>query len=401
MVSVNNGYNYSNMYPAVKSGVNHYVQTGDVAKAIKYARGERADAENNSSMAETIKGIPLGLAIMGGLNSIIWGFGGLKQKFWNKTGTLKDYWNTFVKGVKATPADISYNAQRAHRLAHHTEGMVDGLKSTIEASGSKEAKGLLAQAGKQIKAAKTAAPEQAVKLWDEAELLAMKAKNALPAAAVPEKFFEKMSYYAQKPFRAIFNNKLMKQFSETKIGRSFFRGGGTMFAVIEGGIEAFTEVIPAFKEKGFLAGIKQIGKSAAKVTASVGGFLAGEALGAPLGAMLGAAVGGPIGAWLGGFIGGMGGGLLLSGSAVSLTKSITGKTEMEKVREEKLQEEAATVMQSPQQKKELAERVLIKAQQELSSGNSQKAQEAAAIGAQLAEGSANPFVPKSFNNHSS
>lgn len=139
-------------------------------------------------------------------------------------------------------------------------------------------------------------------------------------------------------------NPAAKWLGSTKVGAFLKRGGAPLMAALEGGIELFTEVIPAFKNKGLFAGLKQIGKSTCKVIASITGFAVGEAAGSAIGATIGGALGSlipfigtGIGASIGGFLGGTLTGLICSQTTTHITKKIIGKSEMEKFNKEQIQ----------------------------------------------------------------
>ena len=141
----------------------------------------------------------------------------------------------------------------------------------------------------------------------------------------------------------------------------FFKGkGGAFLGVIEGAVETFTEIIPAFREGGFFGGLKQIGKSAVKVGAVVAGWIAGEAAGSTIGAGIGAAIGSvipvvgtAIGASIGSVIGGFIGGFFTSSVAGEVAKKVTGKSVKDEIRDEKIsaqaQEVATNFMFNPNQ----------------------------------------------------
>lgn len=130
-------------------------------------------------------------------------------------------------------------------------------------------------------------------------------------------------------------------------------GAGWM-AIIDGAIETFTQVVPAFQQGGAEAGFKQIAKSGAKVVAGTAGFVAGDAAGRAIGAAIGTficpGVGTAIGSFLGGFIGG------ITGSAIAgkATQAIVGKSEVEKIQEEQTAQAAQQVNADPETKKSLA-----------------------------------------------
>ncbi len=393
MVSFQGAYT-QNLYPAVRGGVNNLVQSGEVAQALQYARGESENTSHSPTMKETLFGLPIGLGIMGVLGSGIWtisklmehGFSGMGTAFskqWEKIGT------TFV--------GADFTRHYATRVGHNAQNILSGLNEAKIATIAdpkmrKKAGEWLARSKKLVDTAlaKGAKPNIASKKLFLAEEMALRVKSLIPAAT-PTSMLGKAWHTMTTPFRAVTNSSAMKAFSETGIGKMFNRGGGVFFAIMEGGIETFTEIIPAFYNGGIISGVKQIGKSIAKSTASMAGFLTGEAIGAPLGAMVGS-IFGPVGAWLGGFIGGMAGGMLLSAPAIGIAKMITGKSEGEKRKETQLQSDASQIMNNPEQQKQLAEAVLMKAQEDIQSGhNSPRTQEVLEIANKLKGSTNNPF----------
>ena len=108
-------------------------------------------------------------------------------------------------------------------------------------------------------------------------------------------------------------------------------GGGTVMACIEGGIETFTEVIPAFSNGGVGEGLLQTAKSGVKVAGSVVGWCAGAKGGAAAGAAIGTAICPGIGTAIGGALGGLIGGLTGSWFGSKVAKTVTGKSYSEKM----------------------------------------------------------------------
>ena len=70
----------------------------------------------------------------------------------------------------------------------------------------------------------------------------------------------------------------------TGIGQAMGKSGAGWMAVIEGGMEVATNVVPTFQTLGAGAGFKQLGKSAVKVAAGAAGWVAGDAVGKGIGA---------------------------------------------------------------------------------------------------------------------
>lgn len=176
---------------------------------------------------------------------------------------------------------------------------------------------------------------------------------------------------------AIKNTKVYEKFATTGIGSKIIekagkfgklaKGSGAGFmAVIEGGLELFTEVIPAFKNGGAKSGIKQTGKSAVKVGASVGGWVAGAAAGAKIGAVIGSVFPGA-GTVIGGVLG-FAGGLLGSALFSGVAKKITGKSENEKLQEQQLEQQAALIASDTQAVNELNSAVASQIQSDIQNG---------------------------------
>jgi len=156
----------------------------------------------------------------------------------------------------------------------------------------------------------------------------------------------------------------------------FCKGKGAVFtAAIEGLIEAFTEVAPAFEVGGFTGGIKQIFKSGVKVGAAVGGWIAGEAAGATVGAGIGAAVGSvvpivgtAVGAAIGSVVGGLIGGFFGAEACKEIAGAVVGKSVREQFMEEKIKEQASEVISNRQMAMQLNMLVNQRLQEQLAYG---------------------------------
>lgn len=113
---------------------------------------------------------------------------------------------------------------------------------------------------------------------------------------------------------------------------------GTFMLVMEGGVEAFTNVVPTFKQLGFKRGMKQLGRSTVKTMTSVAGWVAGSVLGSKLGSVVGAAVGNSkVGAVVGAIAGKVGSyavGTIGQHYAVRGVEKVLGKSELEQAKEE-------------------------------------------------------------------
>ena len=143
-------------------------------------------------------------------------------------------------------------------------------------------------------------------------------------------------------------------------------GAGVMFA-IEGVMELFTNVIPAFQAGGAKTGVKQLGKSTVKVAASTGGFVGGSMAGKAIGAAIGSifpGAGTVIGGKIGGFVGGLVGSSLAKGAA----EKVTGKSEIEIMQEEAVDEQAAMIAGDSASMNQLSQTLQLAIQQDLADG---------------------------------
>lgn len=152
-----------------------------------------------------------------------------------------------------------------------------------------------------------------------------------------------------------------------KAGSVLKKSGAGVMLAIEGVMELFTNVIPAFQAGGAKSGFKQIGKSTVKVAASTGGFVAGSAAGKAIGAAIGSIFPGP-GTIIGGMIGGFVGGLVGSSLAKGAAEKITGKSEVEKLQEQAVDEQAALIAGDSASMSQLNQAVQLAIQQDLADG---------------------------------
>lgn len=234
------------------------------------------------------------------------------------------------------------NVDKALRNAEETEKILESLKETKS---------------KYIEALKTGNKETAAKCTAEMQTIIAKGKKqgfftrlftkgsekAYDAAKVSE-FTTEAGKNAQKAYVAAEAAKAAEGAGLTTTAKNVLKSGGFKgMAVIEGAIETFTEVIPAF-ELGTDKGIRQIGKSAVTVGASAAGWCAGAAAGGAVGAKVGAAVGSVICPGVGTAVGaaiGLLGGLAGSWLCRKAAKAVVGKSEVE-IAEEKKQQQTTT-----------------------------------------------------------
>ncbi len=127
---------------------------------------------------------------------------------------------------------------------------------------------------------------------------------------------------------------------------------GTFMLVVEGGVEAMTNVVPTFKQLGTKRGFKQLGRSTTKVLASVAGWVAGSVLGSKAGNVIGAAIGNnKAGAVIGAVAGKVGSyavGTIGQHYAVKGVQKVLGKSELEKAREEEAMKIAEAAQNDPE-----------------------------------------------------
>ena len=198
------------------------------------------------------------------------------------------------------------------------------------------------------KTSKIYTPEE-IKAFTEAEKAA-KAAKAAEATAGAAKAAEASAGAANAAKASAGAAKAVGSFSLMNTAKDALKSGGFKgMAAIEGVIETFTEVIPAF-QLGTDKGIKQVGKSAVTVAGSAAGWCAGAYVGGAVGAKVGAAVGTAICPGVGTAVGaaiGLVGGLIGSWLGHKAAKAVVGKSEVEKAQEQ-AQEQAQT-QPAPQQ----------------------------------------------------
>lgn len=151
-----------------------------------------------------------------------------------------------------------------------------------------------------------------------------------------------------------------------------------LFAIIEGAMETFTEIIPAFKQSTD-SGIKQLGKSTIKIGVSVGGWAAGEAIGMAIGSVLFPGVGTLVGGLAGTLIGMVGGtiGSWAAEKALPIIANAIGcpnlvKSEVAISKEEQAKSLVAQANQNPEVAQQLMQAAAQKIQQEGASSDEAK-----------------------------
>lgn len=149
----------------------------------------------------------------------------------------------------------------------------------------------------------------------------------------------------------------------TGIGQAMGKSNAGWMAVLEGGMELATNVVPTFQTLGAGAGFTQLGKSAVKVAAGAAGWLAGDAIGKGIGAAIGTAICPGIGTAIGTFVGGFLGGIIGSAVTGKVAKTITGKSELEKANDKQIAQVSQQVEADSQSKAALAKQTLQQAEE--------------------------------------
>ncbi len=163
---------------------------------------------------------------------------------------------------------------------------------------------------------------------------------------------------------AVSSNKTVRALSKGA------KGGGLATAAIALAVET-PEIVETYKECGAKKGTKQLAKTTAVVAAEGVGYAVGAKVGgiagAKIGATIGTCIGGPVGTAIGGVVGGIigvGTGVLCSWLAGKGMKSITGKSELQKHKEEEARRLAINAVTTKEGKQELIKKTDAKAQED-------------------------------------
>lgn len=362
------------------NGVSHisdalkYINGLPVVQNTKGIIGDAADAVKQTPSFTIFEMTPKvygGLRY--GLNSTgTRGFGGAFQSL-KDMGGLVDDTVVLQKGLKG--ASMNYDAlstiykakgamgttcSEAAGLADDAvvlakEGLKTGSKETIAQAGLK--------AEEAVRVAKAAAKEANPGLLSKLKgLLKIGAKEGANDAATAAAKATGTTGVATAEVAATGTKSLLG-----KAGAVFKKSGAGIMLAIDGAIEMFTNVIPAFQAGGAKTGFKQLGKSTVKVAAGTGGFVAGSMAGKTIGAAIGSIFPGA-GTVIGGMIGGFIGGLLGSSLAKGAAEKITGKSEIEKMQEEAVNEQAAMIFKDPASMSQLNQTLQLAIQQDLADG---------------------------------
>lgn len=293
--------------------------------AIKYLNNEPV-IEKKSSIFTDAKdaaaSVPMGAALMGGMKS----FGDRKKLFrFSEASKLKGQnASGVIKGLQNTFAEIAAEGKNIKKIKPSELFTKNGIKSTFnnfETVNQKLNPMFYNTTGK-------------------------------PAGKIASKI--------SKIVEPVANSTLGKAVKLPQFSNLCKRTGAGFMAVIDGAMELFTEVVPAFSKGGIGEGVKQLGKSTAKVGASTAGFVLGEAGGQVAGAAIGTAICPGIGTAIGGFIGGLFGGMFASSVAGNVVKNVTGETFSEAQAKKDTQTQALEISQDQNSVNELKQATLEK-----------------------------------------
>ena len=316
--------------------------------------------------------------------------GNLGQKIKNIPTSLSNLWN----GIKSVPSNVS-------TIAHN---VTDGQALTRAANVFKSGDGVLylddlSSAITNAKKAGRNADElislrntltKAIQNGEKTDDIIKSVDKALKETAQTagkKGLFSKIGGLVSKPFKwlggKITTSGAYNAIKSTEKGAAAIsklgnfakvakKSGAIFDLVIEGGMQLFGEIIPAFKNGGIDSGIKQIGKSGLQVAGSVGGWALGASLGTKAGAAIGTAICPGIGTAAGaviGAVGGIVGGLLGSSLFSGIAKKITGKSENEIIQEEQLEQQANMLANDSNTVAQLQSAVAQQVQYDIQSGN--------------------------------
>ncbi len=160
-----------------------------------------------------------------------------------------------------------------------------------------------------------------------------------------------------------------------KFGKFLKSSGAGAMLVFSGIAELFSEIVPTFKELGAEKGIKQLGKSAVRVSGDTFGFIAGEQIGTAIGSAVGTAIFPGIGTAIGA-VSGFAGGLLGSFALGRVTKAITGKSEREIAKEQQEDAYVSKIAGNEEELKKLTDKVFAKVKEDFDKNNGMLSEDA-------------------------
>lgn len=291
----------------------------------------------------------------------------------------KETWSGAINTAKNTDAILALSD-----VNNEIKSAAKSLKKAKDAADIKKYQGIidtLTAQKKNLEGAIETAQKTGAKVSDDIIKGADDAISALKSTGKTG-FLSKIGKYVKAPFSwlggKITGSSAYNTVKSSKLGgkalsklgnfAKYAKKGGAIFDLaIEGTMQIFTEIIPAFKNGGFDSGIKQIGKSGAQVGASVGGWALGAKAGTAVGAAIGSIFPGA-GTVIGGAIGGIVGGLLGSSVLTGIAKKITGKSENEILQEEQLEQQAQMASQDSATMQQLQSAVAQQVQYDIASG---------------------------------
>jgi hypothetical protein len=190
------------------------------------------------------------------------------------------------------------------------------------------------------------------------------AKEAASAVKEPGKIAKalKLDKLGASLSKNVVNTGVGKALKLPKLAK-FFKGAGLGSMIAFNAVFQLMEIIPAFKNNGVEAGVKQVGKSAVSATVDGVAYSVGLKLGSMAGAKIGAAIGTSIAPAIGTVIGAIGG-MVLGGIAstigAKICSKIFGKNQSEINAQNQHQEQAQQIAQDKEAMGQLQELVAQK-----------------------------------------
>lgn len=308
----------------------------DIENLTKFVAGVEIFPQVESPFAGF--GLMAGLTILpeiGKINAWNYKHGGFANAWKNDISTIKQNYSSYKNVVAKT----GYSKE-TYKTLSETSKTADKVFLS-EVADAKVLKKLEA-----VKAGK-------VTLWERVKGFF----TGKSAAEVAEKKVGKLTERAATAAKEVTETSTKALTLGGKVAK-FFKGNALFFA-IEGAVELFSEVIPAFSKLGSDKGVKQVGKSSVKIAGSVGGWAAGAAAGAAIGSVLpiaGTAIGAVVGGLLSVVCGTIG-----SSIGTKAAKAVVGKSEMELAKEEEANKNANLALNDSNQ----MQNILAAAEQKL------------------------------------
>lgn len=341
---------------AFSGGYSNNLYNADLERVAKYVTGTSLVASQDNPLS----GMGLMLGITGVIETpkVVSWFKNAKQNGGVKAAWAKDI-DTIKEGAKNTKALFANGNFKnpetyatiwrnyGNKLVEESIPSAEKLAELAKTARGKDAVEYYNMAQDSLKIAADT-PAEAKNIANMADRALTKA-NSLAHGAVPAKgvfgkigeFFGKITGVSK--FSGWVKNLANESPIVSKILK-FAGKGNALNVAITGGMELFTQVIPAFS-LGANKGIKQLGKSAVKTAANIGGWAAGAAVGGAVGSIIpgaGTLIGGLAGAVIG-----MIGGSLGAWGAEKIAQGIVGKDETEIASEEKAKELAKKAKDDP------------------------------------------------------